>query len=194
MPVPALVAKIRPVAGIRRMFLQIALPALSFGALCGCMTLGDPVPPPAPFPFPAAEIRPAIVPEPVSVTAPAVPLETRSRPAAPPRTVREMRVQPAARPARPRTPSLDPDQLIGLDPSAVQKLLGAPSRIRDDKLSREWVYALPGCNFRVFFYPNLNAAAFRVLKYSGNDDNGERLAASNACVRRILMARANAAD
>ncbi len=76
----------------------------------------------------------------------------------------------------------------------MQKLLGRPSRVQDDKLSREWVYASPGCNFRVFFYPNLNAAAFRVLKYSGNDDNGGRLTASNACVRRILMARANAAD
>jgi hypothetical protein len=121
---------------------------------------------------------------------PAVPSVSQQKPAA----MREARATPTARPARERTPPVDPEHLIGLDPAAVQKLLGRPARVQDDKLSREWVYASRGCNFRVFFYPNLNAAAFRVLKYSGDDDNGGRLATSNACVRRILMARANATD
>jgi hypothetical protein len=193
MPVFAVVAKNRPVAGARRIFLRIGLPILSFGTLCGCMTLGDPVPPPASPSLPPVEMRPAIAPDPVSAALPTLP-QVRPQPAPPPRTVREMRAAPVPRPTRARMPPVNPEQLIGLDPAAVQKLLGAPTRIRDDKLSREWIYASSGCDFRVFFYPNLNAAAFRALKYSGNDDNGGRLAASNACVRRILMARANAAD
>ena len=174
------------------MFLRIGLPLLSFATLCGCMTLGDPVPPPASPSLPPVEMRPAIAPDPVPAALRAAPPEVRLPPALPPRIVREMRAVPVARPAR--LPPINPEQLIGLEPAAVQKLLGAPTRIRDDKLSREWIYASPGCDFRVFFYPNLNAAAFRALKYSGNDDNGGRLAASNACVRRILTARANAAD
>jgi hypothetical protein len=191
MPVSAVVAKKRRLAGVRRLFWRIGFPALSFGTLCGCMTLSDAVPPPASPSRPPLEMRPAIAPDPVPAMLPATP---PPQPAPPPRIVREMRAAPVARPARARMPPINPEQLIGLDPSAVQKLLGAPTRIRDDKLSREWIYASPGCDFRVFFYPNLNAAAFRALKYSGNDDNGGRLAASNACVRRILMARANAAD
>lgn len=171
--------------------MQAGLPVLVFGALCGCMTLGDDVAPPAAPSLPPAEMRPTIALDPVPVAPPAVPPAIVARAPMPTvRPAREPRAPPAPRPAR----AIDPEHLIGLDPAGVQRLLGAPARIQDDKLSREWVYAAPGCNFRVFFYPNLNAASFRVLKYGGNDDNGGRLAASNACVRRILTARTNAAD
>lgn len=172
--------------------MQAGLPVLIFGTLCGCMTLGDDVEPPGAPAFPPAEMRPAIAPDPVSISPPAVPpaaIVAR----APTPTSRPARASRATPPAR-ATRVIDPEHLIGLDPAGVQRLLGAPARIQDDELSREWVYAAPGCNFRVFFYPNLNAASFRVLKYGGNDDKGERLAASNACVRRILTARTNAAN
>ena len=189
MPVPAFDAEIRSFGLARRKAAQLGLPVLIFGALCGCMTLGDDVQPPAVPTLPPAEVRPAIAPAPPAVPPAALvaraPVPT-SRPARVPRPA------PPPRPARERV--IDPENLIGLDPAAVHRLLGAPARVQDDKLSREWVYAAPGCNFRVFFYPNLNAASFRVLKYGGNDDNGERLAVSNACVRRILTARTNAAD
>jgi hypothetical protein len=191
MPVPV-VAKIRIIAGRgTRTF-----PLLIFVALAGCMTLGDAVPPPQQqaslVPPPLPEIRPATVVEPVAPSLPAVPAEAVHKPAQ--RQTREVRAAPMPRPQRERPAPVDPDALIGLEPAAVQRLLGAPSRVQDDKLSREWVYASPGCDFRIFFYPVLNAASFRVLKYGGNDDNGGRLAASHACVRRILTARANAAD
>lgn len=166
----------------RPLVLTVALAAL----LSGCMTAGDVTPPP-----PASAAPPVAPPDAAPDLKPAsMAMTPRPRPKP---VQREARVQPEPKPVREK-PVIDPNSLIGLDPPAVQKLMGAPSRVKDDHLSREWVYASQGCNFRVFFYPNLNAASFRVLKYSGSDGNGERLAVSDACVRRILTARNNAAD
>lgn len=173
-------------------------------ALSGCMTLGDQMPPPA---SPASDTFPADVdgtqPASLMMPEPAVPSHANPRKAAhsaapDSRAAREKPAEKQAveKPAPPekQAAAINPDRLIGLNPEGVEKLMGTPSKVKDDHLSREWVYASPGCNFRVFFYPNLNAASFRALKYGGSDNNGGTLAASNACVRRILTARANAAD
>jgi hypothetical protein len=160
------------------------------------MTLGDETSPPAASsdipPGSGADARPASLIQP----APAVPPRAASRKSVHEPETHARDKAAADRHAAPerQVRALDPDQLIGLSPEGVQKLMGAPSRVKDDHLSREWVYSAPGCNFRVFFYPNLNAAAFHVLKYGGTDNNGGALVASNACVRRILTARTNAAD
>src|SRR5690606_27232677 len=90
--------------------------------------------------------------------------------------------------------AIDPDRLIGMEPDEVRKLLGTPARTRNDRLPREWIYGTGRCSFRVFFYPNLNAASFRVLKYGSSDGNGALIDTSNVCIRHILMARKNAAD
>ena len=161
---------------------------LSCLAVSGCMTLGDHTPPPA-----VPDDQPVIDAQQASLMVseePAVPY--KAKPRKQPREVHE--VPSENHPAREKAAFIDPDQLIGKSPDDVKKLMGAPTKIRDDHLSREWVYASPGCNFRVFFYPNLNAASFRALKYGGSDSNGGLLAVSNVCVRKILTARANAAD
>jgi len=125
------------------------------------------------------------------VPMPAVPASAVVSPRPRPHKPRESR-EPVAHAAAEKQPALDPHALIGKSPADVEKLMGTPARVRDDQLSREWVYTGPGCNFRVFFYPNLNAASFRALKYGISDSNGGSLASSDACVRRILTARANA--
>lgn len=163
-----------------------ATSALAFClAVSGCMTLGDTTTPPdvtaAP---PVGDVQTATL-EPAL---PAVPPKPRAR-----RMWREAAHEPAP-PTRDKVVTINPDSLIGMSPSDVRKLMGMPTQVRDDHLSREWVYASPGCNFRVFFYPNLNAASFRALKYGGSDGNGAVLAVSDACVRKILTARANATD
>jgi len=159
---------------------------LAATALGGCMTLGDSTPPPAnSAPPPIADARP------VEPTPPPPSVTPSPRPKKPVREAKQVPERPAP---EVRTLRIDPDQLIGLDPNGVQKLLGTPAKIRNDDLSREWVYASPGCSFRVFFYPNLNAASFRVLKYGINGENGELLDASDVCVRRILTAKTNAAN
>lgn len=153
--------------------------------LSGCMTLGDSAPPPyAPEPATVAELPPAVA------VQPAVP--PRAPAPRPRRAVREAKATPELRALRDKLVLIDPDKLIGMDTRGVQKLLGAPVRVKNDDLSREWVYASPGCSFRVFFYPNLNSASFRVLKYGSSGDNGELLDVSDVCVRRILTAKSNA--
>jgi hypothetical protein len=165
--------------------------ALLFIPVSGCMTLGNDMQPPAtlekPAPPPQPQVEASLLPpisEPVSPSLSVVPLHSK------PHKPRETH-EPAVRAASGK-PTVDPAQLIGKSPADVEKLMGTPARIKDDHLSREWVYTAPGCNFRVFFYPNLNAAAFRALKYGISDSNGDSLASSDACVRRILTARANA--
>ncbi|OJT99188.1 MAG: hypothetical protein BGN82_08595 [Alphaproteobacteria bacterium 65-7] len=104
----------------------------------------------------------------------------------PPPAVRPVKRPRPASAARPKAVTLDPDRLIGLGPEAVRALLGPPAQVRDGDLSREWIYTARDCSFRVIFYPNLNAAAFRVLKYGGSNRDGDVLDVSDVCIRHIL--------
>ena len=175
-----------------------------FVGLGGCMTLGS-------------ETQPPPIADSPSVAA-SRPTPQRSDPVSGPATVANISTYvglPAAKTASPekkrerRTPhapqvasatpvsgargsTIDPGRLIGMAPAAVRELLGPPLRIESYDLSREWIYASNGCSFRLFFYPNLNTAALRVLKYGGNDGNGELMDVSDVCIRHILTARKNA--
>jgi hypothetical protein len=156
--------------------------------LGGCVASGPPAEAPSfpdSVPEPAVKIS-AVAPEPVI----AEPVKPTPRPK---KSVHERRSAQAHIP-REKVSAIDPDHLIGLAPGAVQQLLGPPGRVENSDLSREWVYDSGGCSFRLFFYPNLNTAAFRVLKYGSNNGNGELLDVSDTCIRRILMAKRNATD
>ncbi len=167
----------------RAFYSQAAAVGLVAITLSGCMALGDtPALPVEPAPAPVAEFAPAVVAQPPPPTpAPR-----------PKRVARETKPIPELRALRDKLIQIDPHSLIGMDTRGVQKLLGTPAQVRNDDLSREWVYASPGCSFRVFFYPNLNSASFRVLKYGSSGDSGEVLDVSDVCVRRILTAKSNA--
>jgi hypothetical protein len=171
-----------------------------FLELGGCMTLGENAPPPpvadsTPQPPDAGGAASFVNAAPPTISTPAV---TQPAKLAQGEKKRERRAQhasqvaSAARASQVRAPSVDPGRLIGMAPKAVRELLGPPVRVESYDLSREWVYASNGCSFRVFFYPNLNTAAFRVLKYGGNDGNGELMDVSDVCIRHILTARKNA--
>jgi hypothetical protein len=159
---------------------------LSLG-LGGCMTLGDAAQPPAEADYASL---PAVSAPMVKVSTPmtAPPVKSMKSERKP---QRERRVAENAHPRM--MSSLDPDRLIGLAPDAVRQLLGPPVRVESDELSHAWIYASGGCSFRLFFYPSLNTASLRVLKYGGNDDNGDLMDVSDACIRQILAARKNAA-
>ena len=155
--------------------------ALSLG---GCMSLAEKAPPnSAELRGSVAELEPP--PEPL-----ALPPEEPA-----PRIKKASRVKPVSRaPSQDKAAAIDPDSLIGMEPSEVRKILGTPARTRNDQLPREWIYGTQRCSFRVFFYPNLNTASFRVLKYGSTDGNGELIDTSDVCIRHILTARKNAAD
>jgi hypothetical protein len=83
--------------------------------------------------------------------------------------------------------SLDPKNLIGLQPAAVEKLLGSPSNVSSSDPSLVWTYAGQGCSFQVFFYPDLKTATFHALKYSSTANDQ----IENACIRSILTVKNN---
>jgi hypothetical protein len=171
-----------------------------FLELGGCMTLGDPAPPPAAADSaslwaPPAPLQRPSVSRPLKVSAPLadVPEQTMTEPVKlASRAKKPQRERRTAELPREKPSPVDPDHLIGLAPGAVRQLLGPPARVEYSDLSREWVYASSGCSFRLFFYPNLNTASFRVLKYGGNHGNGELMDVSDVCIRHILMAKKNA--
>lgn len=90
-----------------------------------------------------------------------------------------------------QTASIDPNRLIGLDMDGVRRILGEPASVREGDVSREWRYAMQGCSFRIFFYPNLKGATFLALKYSFDDEDGDVGDPSDVCARRVLTARGN---
>jgi hypothetical protein len=143
------------------------------------MTLGDYEPPPGP---PPEAVTSAPLPE-LAVPKP-VPKPAARKPPRPPRPEPEVaRRQPAP---------VDLKQLIGLNQTAVRRLLGTPRRVRTDHLSLSWIYEAPGCSVRVVFYPSLDNASFHVLKFAGFGGDGAPLDTPGACVSRILVARDNA--
>lgn len=168
--------KTKPRIGVKNA-LTVGFAVLS---LSGCMALAEKEPPAAePSSLSVEEVAP-------------LPVVAQAEPITKPKKI--VRAKPVSRPLRDKVAPIDPDQLIGMEPGAVRKLLGAPMQVRNDQLSREWVYATDRCSFRVFFYPNLNAASFRVLKYGSSGGNGELIDVSDVCIRHILMARKNATD
>ena len=103
--------------------------------------------------------------------------------------------EPVVKPEKPEKPeklaSVDPDSLIGMEPSTVEKLLGSPSKITKNNISLVWVYAGAGCAFQILFYPDVKTSAFHALKYGGTDGNGGPVVTSQACIRDILTVKNN---
>lgn len=147
------------------------------------MTLGAKQPPPLTAEPPVAmeappqELAvPKVEPEPVPKP-PAKKPKHRARPEPTPRTA---------------TASVDPAILIGMGEAGVRSVLGKPHRVKSGHLSLSWFYEAPGCTAQVIFYPSLNNGAFRALKFSSVDDDGDPVDADSACVNGILTARKNA--
>jgi hypothetical protein len=92
-------------------------------------------------------------------------------------------------PAPAKVASIDPNRLVGLDPSAVEKVLGAPTNVSRNDPSLVWTYVGSGCSFQIIFYPDIKTTTFHALKFVGSDSTGGRLDNSHACIRNILTAR-----
>jgi len=72
-------------------------------------------------------------------------------------------------PAARSTPSLlDPKQLIGLDQTETEKLLGKPDEIREGHPTTVWHYRTVSCTLDLFFYLDLGSRTFRALAYDVN--------------------------
>ena len=124
----------------------------------------------------------AAVEQPPSV---ATPPFSQPPPAKPRRQVRETAREPTREPEK--VASIDPKNLIGLAPAAVEKLLGTPTNVSNGDPSLVWTYAGQGCSFQIFFYPDLKTSSFHALKYGSTGGAGE----SDSCIRNILTVRSN---
>lgn len=157
--------------------------AIAASALSGCAMVNDQ--------FKGAQ--PAPVPDPKQHVATDLP-NPKQRPKPPVTGTREHDAPPAATPDHDPPPpakvaSIDPNRLVGLDPPAVEKVLGAPTNVSRSDPSLVWTYVGSGCSFQIIFYPDIKTTTFHALKFLGSDSAGGRLDNSHACIRNILTAR-----
>jgi hypothetical protein len=87
--------------------------------------------------------------------------------------------------------AIDPNSLIGLDPAAVEKILGNPKGKTEGDPSLTLIYSGGSCSLEIFFFPDLKTGVFRALKYSSTDASGSPIDSSQACIRNILAVRSN---
>ncbi|HEY0283505.1 MAG TPA: hypothetical protein VGC27_12880 [Rhizomicrobium sp.] len=148
-------------------------------ALCGCAAIDKATG----WSSPDTGQSPA-PPQPVAAPPPAAPAAPKAKPVG--RGTPEQR-----RPAK--LAAINPNSLIGLNPPAVEKLLGPPATVSKDDPSLVWTYAAGDCSFRIFFYPDLKTSSFRALKYGGTDGKDSQIKTSDACIRNILTVKNNGA-
>jgi hypothetical protein len=113
-------------------------------------------------------------------------------PPPPPVPARPRRVVREARETREpeKVVSIDPNELIGLEPSAVERLLGTPQNVSKGDPSLVWTYSGQGCSFQIFFYPDIKTALFHALKYGTTGTSNQADNRQN-CLRNILTAKNN---
>jgi hypothetical protein len=145
--------------------------------LSGCETIDGVLNPP---PLPIAKPSPPAT-QPVVAHAQVTPAKQKPKPPPPHETTKEPE----------QVAAIDPDRLIGLDPQAVEKLLGAPAAISKGDPSLVWTYAGLGCSFQIIFYPDIRTTSFHALKYMDVSDNDAKIQDSRTCVGNTLTARNN---
>jgi len=123
---------------------SMLLPTLAF-ALAACRT--QPVEPPAPPPL--------TVPQP-----PSAPVEPAPETLAPPKPP-----APKPPPSRPQRQIANPEELIGLDPDAVSRLLGEPSERSSQAGARLMTYRKRDCQLDIILYRDIKSGVDRVLSY-----------------------------
>ena len=85
----------------------------------------------------------------------------------------------------------DPGTLMGLEPPAVDRMLGRPAGTHTDATTVEWIYSRPGCSLSIFFYPDIATGALRALKYNVTN----RQAGDNrGCINFPIVARSDGSD
>jgi hypothetical protein len=85
-----------------------------------------------------------------------------------------------------KSPIFDPTLLVGLEPPAVDRMLGRPAGTSTDATTVEWIYGTPSCSLSIFFYPDVTTGTLRALKY-----NVTNRQAAGGCVYFPMMARSD---
>jgi hypothetical protein len=104
---------------------------------------------------------------------------------------RQASVQPPAPPA-PRT--VEPAELVGFNFDSVLAVLRQPDAVERNALSVVWTYAGSDCTLQLYFYPDIQTAVFRLLKYELKRSTGERLNDGGACMQPMMAMRKDGAQ
>jgi hypothetical protein len=156
------------------------------------------VEPPRQAEFPELAVGPQIldVPnmavEPAATETPAPDQAPVARVPAPRRAppMRQASVQPPAAPQvvpPPRT--VEPAQLVGFNFDSVLEVLRQPDAVEKNALSVVWTYAGSDCTLQLYFYPDIQTAVFRLLKYELKDSSGGKLNGGGACMQPMMASK-----
>jgi len=109
-------------------------------------------------------------------------------PAAVPGAIPEVAQPDPATAALPPEPIIndDPQQLMGLDPSALRALLGEPELVRREAPAEIWQYRNESCVFDVFLY---DTTGQRKVTYIEARDGAALQIETRACLNSLLRAR-----
>jgi hypothetical protein len=104
--------------------------------------------------------------------------------------MRQASVQPPVAPpvvAPPRT--VEPAELVGFNFDSVLEVLRQPDAVEKNALSVVWTYAGSDCTLQLYFYPDIQTAVFRLLKYELKDSSGGKLNGGGACMQPMMASR-----
>ncbi|MEA1674846.1 hypothetical protein [Nitrospirillum sp. BR 11163] len=81
--------------------------------------------------------------------------------------------------------------LVGMDESQLQALMGPPSSQQDLSPGKEWLYRHGACTVDLTLYPDIKTQAYRVLSYEVTSDNdiGDRKRYCLADLRSVAQAK-----
>ena len=103
----------------------------------------------------------------------------------PPRPASAQPSNPPA--AAPRT--VEPAELVGYNFDSVLAVLRQPDAVERNALSVVWTYSGSDCTLQLYFYPDIQTAVFRLLKYELKRTSGERLNDGGACMQPMMAMR-----
>ena len=154
------------------------------------------VEPPRPIEFPELAVGAQIVDAPMAVPpSPSEPPAADATPPAPataprrPAPTRQASAQPLNPPASAIPRAIDPAELVGFNFDSVLGVLREPDAVEKNALSVVWTYAGSDCTLQLYFYPDIQTAVFRLLKYELKRASGERLNEGGACMQPMMAMR-----
>jgi hypothetical protein len=84
---------------------------------------------------------------------------------------------------------VEPADLVGFNFDSVLGVLRQPDAVEKNALSVVWTYAGSECTLQLYFYPDIQTAVFRLLKYELKGNGGEKLNESGACMQPMMAMR-----
>jgi len=145
------------------------------------------VEPPRPAEFPELAVGAQILDAPMAE--PPSPTEPPAANATPPAPTRQASVQPPNPPASAAPRTVEPADLVGFNFDSVLGVLRQPDAVEKNALSVVWTYAGSDCTLQLYFYPDIQTAVFRLLKYELKRNSGEKLNESGACMQPMMAMR-----